>query len=244
MSDLKSSRSRKRTATRVAFAPGIGDGLPEAVVEELAVGQAGDGVVVGQVVLELPRAFELGEHAVPFDGVAHGAQEQVAVDLALDQVVLGAFLDGADGEALIVQAGQHDDRGTLGACALAAAERLEAVAVRAATGRAGRRRRAQCARRCDGSSRRSTCVSAKRSTPASRSISRMSTRRPGCLRSSRMRIGIASSLTSFGSLTMVSQKSSIGLHDGDELVEVDRLGDVAVGVQVVAARMSCSASRW
>ena len=46
----------------------------------------------------------------PLDGVADGADQQVVVDLAFDQVVLGTGLDRLDGRRLVVVAGEHDDR--------------------------------------------------------------------------------------------------------------------------------------
>jgi hypothetical protein len=46
-----------------------------------------------------------------FDRVPDAAQQQFAVDLALDQVVLRAGRDRGDAFAFVVPAGQHQDRG-------------------------------------------------------------------------------------------------------------------------------------
>lgn len=78
-----------------------------------------------------------GQHALevgPGDGVvagggpAGGAQDDVARDLALDQVVLGARLDGFQAQLLLRAAREHDD-GRLGRGADDAADRVDAVAV-------------------------------------------------------------------------------------------------------------------
>ena len=44
------------------------------------------------------------------DGVADRAQQPVRVDPALDEVVLRALLQGFDGQRLVVEAGQDDQR--------------------------------------------------------------------------------------------------------------------------------------
>ena len=81
----------------------------QAVVQQVAVGQPGERVVVG-LVLELLLV------ALALDRVLHRAQQQLAVELALDQVVLRAALHRVERELLVVVAGQHDDR-HLGECA-------------------------------------------------------------------------------------------------------------------------------
>ena len=44
------------------------------------------------------------------DGVADGAEEQGAISLALDEIVLGTRLHGLEGNHIVVEAAQHDDR--------------------------------------------------------------------------------------------------------------------------------------
>ncbi len=61
--------------------------------------------------LLLPQAQQARLRAAALDGVAHGADQQRAVDLALDQVVLGARGDRVGAEVLVVEAGEHADGG-------------------------------------------------------------------------------------------------------------------------------------
>jgi len=50
------------------------------------------------------------QQAVPLDRVAHGARQQIVVELPFDEVILGPDLDGFQGQRLIIRAGQHDER--------------------------------------------------------------------------------------------------------------------------------------
>ena len=89
-----------------------------------------------------PRGLELlldllGPPAL--DGVADRAGEQPAVDLALDQVVLGAVGDRLGAPALVVEAGEDDDRGRV-LVAAQVVQGLEARRRRGARGRAARSR--------------------------------------------------------------------------------------------------------
>ena len=75
----------------------------QAIEEERSVGKVGQGVVRG-----LAGELELG--ALALDGVADGPPQQVAVGVALDQVVLGALLDGLERDVLVLLAAEHHDR--------------------------------------------------------------------------------------------------------------------------------------
>jgi hypothetical protein len=77
--------------------------LAHPVVQQVAVGQAGERVVV-RLVLELHLV------ALPLDGVLHRAQQQLALEPALHQVVLRAALHRRERDRLVVVAGQDDDR--------------------------------------------------------------------------------------------------------------------------------------
>ena len=61
--------------------------------------------------LLFPQPQQARFSAAALDGVADGADQQRPVDLALDQVVLGARGDGVGAEALVVEAGEHADGG-------------------------------------------------------------------------------------------------------------------------------------
>ena len=77
--------------------------LAQAVVQQVAVRQAGERVVV-RLVLELHLV------ALALDGVVHRAQQQLAVEPRLDQVVLRPALHRRQRHRLVVVAGEHDDR--------------------------------------------------------------------------------------------------------------------------------------
>jgi len=72
-------------------------------VQQVAVGQPGERVVV-RLVLELLLV------ALALDRVLHRAQQQLPVELALDEVVLGAGLDRRERDRLVVVSGEDDDR--------------------------------------------------------------------------------------------------------------------------------------
>ena len=95
--------------------------LLEAVDEEGTVGQTGERVVERLV-------GERDLRALALDGVAQRAGEQLAVDAALDQVVLGSLLQRLDGDAEVVAPGDDDDR-QLRREQLQPLDRLEAVGV-------------------------------------------------------------------------------------------------------------------
>ena len=84
LTNLKWSRSMNTTAigAHVALRE---HRLAQAVVQQVAVGQPGERVVVGLV-------LELHLVALALDRVLHRAQQQLAVELALDEVVLRAAL--------------------------------------------------------------------------------------------------------------------------------------------------------
>jgi len=96
--------------------------LPQAVVEQRAVRQVRQGVVVGQVA-------EAVVDALPLDGIAQGAHEPLAVDLPLDQVVLRPLAHARDGERRVVEPAHHDD-GHVRCGGVEAHDRLEPVGVR------------------------------------------------------------------------------------------------------------------
>ena len=99
-----------------------GDRLLEAVVQQVAVRQPRERVVVR-------LALELLLVALALDRVLHRAQQQLAVDLAFDEVVLRAALHREERERLVVVAREHDDR-HLGRMGIDLGEGLEPVAVR------------------------------------------------------------------------------------------------------------------
>jgi hypothetical protein len=74
----------------------------QAVVQEVAVGQAGEGVVV-RLVLELHLV------ALALDRILHRAQQELAVQASLDQVVLRAAFHGRKRDRGVVVSGEHDD---------------------------------------------------------------------------------------------------------------------------------------
>ena len=75
----------------------------EVVEQQQPVGQPGQGVVQRLVV-------ELALEARALDRVVHGAADQPAVALGLEQVVLRAGLDGLQPDDLVLERGEHDDR--------------------------------------------------------------------------------------------------------------------------------------
>ena len=77
------------------------------------------GVAEGRFGLVPPR---------PLDGVADRSDQQVVVDLALDQVILGPGLHGLDGRRLVVIAREHHDRHVAG-MGVHGDEGLQALAV-------------------------------------------------------------------------------------------------------------------
>ena len=83
--------------------------LLQAVVEQVAVGQPGERVVVR-------LALELLLVALALDRVLHRLQQQRAVDLALHEVVLRAALHRVERELLVVVA-ESTMIGTFGECA-------------------------------------------------------------------------------------------------------------------------------
>jgi hypothetical protein len=91
--------------------------VPEAVI--------GTGGGEGVAFLAFPQGA-LGFLAL--HGVTHCPQQQVAVHLALDQVVLGTGLDRVQGHHFVIGAGEHDD-GHLGGVGEHGAEGLDAQAV-------------------------------------------------------------------------------------------------------------------
>ena len=68
------------------------DGVADAVERDL-----------GALLLDEQRLF----HDLALDGVAQRTQQPARLDLALDQIVLRAFLQRLGGQRLVVQAGQH-----------------------------------------------------------------------------------------------------------------------------------------
>ena len=56
-----------------------------------------------------PAHVERGQQGLALNRVTHGACQLLAVEAALDQIVLHALVDGADRHVFVVQAGQHDD---------------------------------------------------------------------------------------------------------------------------------------
>jgi hypothetical protein len=84
---------------------------------------------LGLLHLDLTQPTDVVVGTLALDGVAQSPAQQHPVDLALDQVVLGALADGGDAEVLIVQAGEHADRDAAG--------RVQHVAQAAETGRVG-----------------------------------------------------------------------------------------------------------
>lgn len=73
-------------------------------MKERSVGEAGQGIVLGQAGQGTLDAFAI-------HGVANGAIEQRRADLILDQVVRRAGLHRLDVDLAALQAGQQDDRG-------------------------------------------------------------------------------------------------------------------------------------
>ena len=166
---LKWSRSMNTTAIeRVALRE---HRLLQAVVEEVAVGQPGERVVVG-------LALELLLVALALDRVLHRLQQQLAVDLALDEVVLRAALHRVERELLVVVAGEHDDR-HLRASARRPWRRSPARGCRAATGRGAPARSSLCESSSSPRDRRSTWLSRNAMPGSSASISRIRRASPG-----------------------------------------------------------------
>ena len=131
--DLERVQVEEEQRHLAAVAARAGRGAGELVVEELAVGDAGQRVVLGQVV-------EVQVGLLALDGVADRAQDRATLALPLHQVVLGALVQDADGELLVVLAAQHDDR-DLVVDRLDGVEALQARSRRAGAGRAAPRRR-------------------------------------------------------------------------------------------------------
>jgi hypothetical protein len=52
----------------------------------------------------------LQRHGLALDGIAQSAQEAAGLDLALDEIVLRAFLQCLPRQGFIVEPGQHDQR--------------------------------------------------------------------------------------------------------------------------------------
>ena len=75
-----------------------------------------DGKDPSQLSNFLRGKLELGKQFPALDGVPNRAPQHGAGDLAFDQVVLGAFLNGLNGKCIIIVTGQDDyrDRGSMG----------------------------------------------------------------------------------------------------------------------------------
>jgi len=74
-------------------------------------------------------ALQLVLGFLALEGVAKGADEDAVIDAAFDEIILGAALDGLDGEGFVIDAGEDDD-GDIGGAILDAEEGFEAFAVR------------------------------------------------------------------------------------------------------------------
>ncbi len=114
-----------RWIERVAVVPDDGVGHP-LDREEGSLEVVRHGVDERLLLTRLGAQSILG--ALAFDGVAEGADEEVALDAALDEVVLGAGADAGDGEVLVVGAA-HDNDGDAGGGGVDAGDEVEAVAV-------------------------------------------------------------------------------------------------------------------
>ena len=137
------------TDDRVHGAVGVAHGVEEVAAQHRA-GAAGaverDGVHVaarqqrrgqqpafeppalGRHELLLPQPQQARLRAAALDGVPDGADQQRAVDLALDQVVLGSRGDGVGAEVLVVEAGEDADGGQR----IGAEQRVQPVEARVA----------------------------------------------------------------------------------------------------------------
>ena len=77
-----------------------------------------------------PLGFAQGHFvALAFNRVTHRALQQVAIDVALDQIILRAGLHGLNGDLIVIRGGQYDNR-YVGNEAVNAGESFESVAVR------------------------------------------------------------------------------------------------------------------
>ena len=56
-------------------------------------------------------------HGLALDGVAHGPHEAARLNLAFNQIVLRAFLQGLGGQRLVVQTRQDDQGNARRGCA-------------------------------------------------------------------------------------------------------------------------------
>ena len=63
-----------------------------------------------------------------FNGVGDGTDENVAIDLAFDEIILGAFTDGFDRHGFVVGSAQDDHGHSRSLCA-ESLERVQALAV-------------------------------------------------------------------------------------------------------------------
>ena len=85
-----------------------GDRLADPVVQQHAIGQTGQKVVLGRMG-HLPRHRQGRTfHGLALDGVAQRPQQPALLDLALDEIVLRAQLERLHGQRLVVQACEHD----------------------------------------------------------------------------------------------------------------------------------------
>jgi len=96
--------------------------LPQAVVQQAAVRKTRERIVVGLV-------LDLYLVVLALDRIVHRSHQELAVELALDEVVLGADLDRRQRHRLVVVAGEHDDR-NLGRVRVDFGEGVQAMAIR------------------------------------------------------------------------------------------------------------------
>jgi len=71
---------------------------------------------------------ELPGHGFALDGIPHGPHQELAFDLAFDEVILCPLVDGLHGELGVIEAAQDDD-GHLWGPGVKAGKGLEAVAI-------------------------------------------------------------------------------------------------------------------
>ncbi len=88
----------------------------------------GEALVLGLALLGQGEPAAVGLGLAPLDGVADRPSEHRPVDLALDEVVLGARGDGLDPSLAIAETGEHDD-GQLGGGGPQRLDRLQPAGV-------------------------------------------------------------------------------------------------------------------
>ena len=121
-------REAERFAQEV-FSPAAQEGFRSRVGETHHAIPVHDDDGIGILFNDHAEAHFAGQRPLPLDGIADGPHQQVAVHLALDQIVLCPFLNRLNAKCFIGKTGQHHD-GRFWGLSASFSERFQPLAVR------------------------------------------------------------------------------------------------------------------